>query len=128
MNRRDLLKTMPLWITPVVTSVTLPAHAQTSPIIDPRGGNGDPPPDDCLPDEDCYVDPRCPDGDCPPDDPPDDPPVEPEPSACSARELREGKVEVCHREPRKEPVEICVAQPAVPAHLRLHGDTLGKCD
>ena len=127
MNKRDMIKVIgAAWLVPVVESVSLPAHAQTSPIIDPRGGNGDPPPppDDCLPGDDCYVDPQCPDGDCPPDDPP----VEPEPSACSARELREGKVEVCHREPRKDPVEICVAQPAVPAHLRLHGDTLGKCD
>ena len=66
MKKRDFLKTLPLWITPVVTSVTLPAHAQTSPAPEPRSGGDDP---ECLPDEDCYVDPQCPDGDCEPECP-----------------------------------------------------------
>jgi hypothetical protein len=71
MKRRDILKLSgAVWITPVVQAITLPAHAQTSPVIDPRGvGPEDPP---CLPDEDCYVDPQCTDGDCEPDDPPTD--------------------------------------------------------
>ena len=61
MKKRDFLKTLPLWITPVVTSVTLPAHAQTSPAPEPRSGGDDP---ECLPDEDCYVNPTCDDPIC----------------------------------------------------------------
>ena len=102
MKKRDFLKTLPLWITPVVTSISLPAHAQTSEVNttggDPRDGGDDP-----------VIDPTC--IDCEP--------VPPE--GCGR------KVEVCHVQPDKQTIDICVAKPAVPAHVRLHGDTVGLC-
>lgn len=37
------------------------------------------------------------------------------------------KVTICHKAEGKNPVTITVAIAALPAHLFLHGDTLGKC-
>ena len=42
---------------------------------------------------------------------------------------RDGKVEICHHPAQQgtEPFEICVAEPAVDAHIRNHGDFVGPC-
>lgn len=37
------------------------------------------------------------------------------------------KVTICHKAEGKKPVTITIAISALPAHLLLHGDTLGKC-
>ena len=89
------------WIPPVVIAVSLPAHAETSPSKPPTGK---PPTTDCI--------------DCEP--PAGEPPVS---GVCKA-----GKTLICHKEPHKQDISICVADPAVPAHIRLHGDTIGSCD
>ena len=67
MNRRELLK----WIPPVVMVVTLPAHAQTSFIPEPRVA--------------------------PPEEPPtEEPPVEEPPKECKKKCDHPGKPHQCH--------------------------------
>ena len=105
MKRRELialtgLAVPAIWTKPVVEFIVLPAHSRMS--------FDDPPPDNDPPDDDSSD-----------DSPPDDPD-----NGC-----KDGKVEICHHPAQQgtEPFEICVAEPAVDAHIRNHGDFVGKC-
>ena len=104
MKRRTLLA----WSTPVVTAVLLPAHAQTT---SDEVGVGVPrsvlvpttlPPSTTLPPPPSTTLP--PDGPC-----------------------KDGKVLICHKEKDNQHLDLCVAKPAVPAHIKNHGDYLGSC-
>ena len=104
MKRRDLLK----WSTPVVIAVVIPAHALTSEISVTSVPPIDPP---TLPPVD----------EPPVDEPPvDEPPVDDGP-------CKDGKVLICHHEKDNQFNDLCVAEPAVSAHVKNHNDYLGAC-
>jgi hypothetical protein len=98
MNKRDFIKTLPVWVAPVVMSVSLPAHAQTS-----------------LPAELLDADPRSLPGD------------EPAPVDGECKDGKVAICHSPHRDYLLEDIDLCVAEPSVKSHLALHGDYLGKC-
>jgi len=58
MKKRDFLKTLPVWVTPIIGVVTLPAHAQTSPPFPDKPDKPDEPDEPeitCPPEENTYV-------------------------------------------------------------------------
>ena len=94
MNRRELLK----WIPPVVIAVTLPAHAQTSPIAEQQDIDATPF-DDGVPPVDSVCD-------------------EGKTLICHHP----------HININRENIDLCVADEAVGKHVILHHDTIGPCD
>jgi len=108
MRRRGFMA----WATPVIVAVTLPVHAQTTDDV----GVGVPrtasvpttlPPATTLPPSTTTLRPE-------------------EPGLCDDKPH---KLEICHHpaKPGTDPFEICVAKPAVPAHIKNHGDYPGRC-
>ena len=109
MKRRQVLK----WATPVVIGVVLPAHAATTDdgFIITKVTTTQKPTTTVKPE-------------------PTKPPVTTLPPVTTTPEppcKQSHKVEICHREPKKHDVTICVDKHSVKKHVKLHNDYLGKC-
>ena len=105
-DRRRVLK----WSAPVVTMVVLPAHATTSEIPE------EPPCDDCGPVVVNITTTPAP--------PTTEPPVT---TTAEPKQCKDRKVQICHMQPKKRPVTICVDKHSVKKHVKLHKDYIGSC-
>lgn len=93
----SIRRKLAIWTIPTVLSITIPGHALTS--IAP------------APSQNSET-----------DEPPVGDPPETDEGDCKGK-----KVAICHHPRNGNNQDICIGKPAVPAHLRLHGDTIGRC-
>ena len=105
-TRREILQ----WTAPVVVAVSLPVHSMTTSVEE------EPPCDDCGPVITNVTTTPAP--------PTTEPPVT---TTAEPKQCKDRKVQICHMQPKKKPVTICVDKHSVKKHVKLHKDYIGSC-